>query len=101
MATRVRWLGHSVLWIETDGRKLLIDPFLSGNPVAVEKAESLHPDFILITHGHFDHVGDSAEIAKRTGATVIANYEIADWLGKQGVNTHGTVSYTHLRAHET
>jgi L-ascorbate metabolism protein UlaG (beta-lactamase superfamily) len=89
MATRVRWLGHSVLWIETDGRKLLIDPFLSGNPVAVEKAESLHPDFILITHGHFDHVGDSAEIAKRTGATVIANYEIADWLGKQGVNTHG------------
>jgi L-ascorbate metabolism protein UlaG (beta-lactamase superfamily) len=89
MATRLRWLGHSALWIETDGKKLLIDPFLTGNPVAVEKAENLQPDCILVTHGHFDHVGDTVGIAQRTGATVVANYEIAEWLGKQGVTAHG------------
>lgn len=89
MATRLRWLGHSALWIETDGKKLLIDPFLTGNPVAVERAESLQPDCILVTHGHFDHVGDTVGIAQRTGATVVANYEISEWLGKQGVTAHG------------
>ncbi len=89
MATRLRWLGHSALWIETDGARLLIDPFLTHNPVAAEKAEALSPEFILVTHGHFDHVGDTVAIATRTGATVIANYEIAEWLGKQGVKNHG------------
>ncbi len=89
MATRLRWLGHSAVWIETDGAKLLIDPFLTHNPVAAEKAEKLNPDYILVTHGHFDHVGDTVEIARRSGATVIANYEISEWLGKQGVQVHG------------
>lgn len=89
MATRLRWLGHSALWIETDGAKLLIDPFLTHNPAAAEKAENLDPDFVLVTHGHFDHVGDTVEIARRTGATVIANYEISEWLGKQGTKVHG------------
>lgn len=89
MATRLRWLGHSALWIETDGAKILIDPFITGNPVATVQAKDLNPDFILVTHGHFDHVGDAAEIAQRSGATIVANYEIAEWFAKQGAKNHG------------
>jgi L-ascorbate metabolism protein UlaG (beta-lactamase superfamily) len=90
MATRVRWLGHACLWLETGGQRLLIDPFLTGNPAAAAKAEELKPDFILVSHGHADHVGDTVAIAKRTGATVVANYEIAQWLQKQGLSkVHG------------
>jgi L-ascorbate metabolism protein UlaG (beta-lactamase superfamily) len=86
----MRWLGHACLWFESDGKTVLIDPFLTGNPKAVAKPDELKPDFILVSHGHGDHVGDTVAIAKRTGATCIANYEIAGWLGKQGVkNAHG------------
>ncbi len=80
MATRVRWLGHSALLVEGEGRSVLIDPFLTGNPKAAVKAEEVPADLILISHGHGDHVGDSVAIAKRTGATVAANYEISLWL---------------------
>jgi L-ascorbate metabolism protein UlaG (beta-lactamase superfamily) len=90
MPTRVRWLGHACLEIQVPGHTLLIDPFLTDNPKAAAKADELNPDFILISHGHGDHVGDAVAIAKRTGATVIANYEIAGWLGRQGVkDAHG------------
>src|SRR5689334_15654248 len=90
MATRLRWLGHAALWIETDGHKLLIDPFLTGNPAAPVKAGDLRPDFILVSHGHGDHLGDTIAIAKATGAMVVANYEMSEWLGKQGVaRVHG------------
>jgi L-ascorbate metabolism protein UlaG (beta-lactamase superfamily) len=89
MATRVRWLGHSCIWIETDGQRLLIDPFLTGNPKGVVKAADLNPNFILVSHGHGDHVGDTIDIAKRTGATVICNYEISGWLERKGVKAHG------------
>ena len=89
MATRARWLGHSCLWIETDGHKLLVDPFLTGNPKAAAKAEELDPDYIFVSHGHGDHVGDTVMIAKRTGATVICNYEISQWLEERGVKAHG------------
>jgi L-ascorbate metabolism protein UlaG (beta-lactamase superfamily) len=91
MSTRLRWLGHSALWIESDGHKLLIDPFLTGNPVAAARPDELSPDFILISHGHGDHVGDALDIAKRTGATILANYEIATWVQeKQGYDrAHG------------
>jgi L-ascorbate metabolism protein UlaG (beta-lactamase superfamily) len=64
----------------------LIDPFLDDNPAAAAKSSDVKADFILITHGHFDHISDAAKIAKRTGATVVANYEICEWLGKQGVS---------------
>jgi L-ascorbate metabolism protein UlaG (beta-lactamase superfamily) len=74
--------------IETAGYHLLVDPFLSGNPAAVVKAEDLKADFILVSHGHGDHVGDTVAIAKRTNALVISNFEIANWLGNQGVRTH-------------
>jgi L-ascorbate metabolism protein UlaG (beta-lactamase superfamily) len=90
MAIRVRWLGHACLFIESDGQRLLIDPFLNGNPAAAIKPDEAAADYILISHGHGDHVGDAIAIAKRTGATVIANYEISEWLKKQGVSkVHG------------
>ncbi len=90
MATRVRWLGHACLLIESDGTHILIDPFLTGNPKAATTADQVPADFILVSHGHGDHVGDTIAIAKRTGATVVANYEISEWLQKQGLKkVHG------------
>lgn len=86
--TTVTWLGHASMAIETAGYHLLVDPFLSGNPAAAVKAEDLKADFILVSHGHGDHVGDTVAIAKRTNALVISNFEIANWLGNQGVRTH-------------
>jgi L-ascorbate metabolism protein UlaG (beta-lactamase superfamily) len=90
MALKLRWLGHNA-WLLSDGKhELLIDPFLSGSPSAPVKASELSPHFILLSHGHGDHVGDTVEIAKRTGATVVSNYEICEWLAKHGVqNTSG------------
>jgi L-ascorbate metabolism protein UlaG (beta-lactamase superfamily) len=90
MTTRVRWLGHACLLVETDGKRVLIDPFLTGNPVAAARADEVPADFILVSHGHGDHVGDAVAIARRTGATVVANYEISEWLKGQGVkDVHG------------
>jgi L-ascorbate metabolism protein UlaG (beta-lactamase superfamily) len=90
MATRVRWIGHACLLLETDGQSVLIDPFLTGNPAATARADDLSPDAILVSHGHGDHVGDTVSIALRTGALVVANYEISEWLQKQGVSkVHG------------
>ena len=63
MSTRVRWLGHAALLIESDGRTVLIDPFLTGNPKAAAKAGEVPADLILISHGHGDHVGDAVAIA--------------------------------------
>ncbi len=84
------WYGHATLGLETGGYKLLIDPFFSGNPAAPVGADAVAADYILITHGHGDHVGDTVAIAKRTGATAISNFEIASWLAAHGVaKTHG------------
>lgn len=90
MTTHVRWLGHAAMAIETAGVHVLVDPFLTGNPKAAITADKVHADFILISHGHGDHVGDSIAIAQRTGATIISNYEISVWLENQGIKkTHG------------
>src|SRR5947209_748098 len=90
MPIRVQWLGHACLLIDSGGQRILIDPFLTGNPAAATTADKVPADFILVSHGHGDHLGDTVAIAQRTGATVIANYEISGWLGKQGVKkTHG------------
>src|SRR5271167_697790 len=80
MSTRIQWLGHSCLLLESDGRRVLIDPFLTGNPKAAARADQVSADLILISHGHGDHVGDAVAIARRTGATVLSNYEISEWL---------------------
>jgi L-ascorbate metabolism protein UlaG (beta-lactamase superfamily) len=82
MSTRVRWLGHASLLLESSGRTVLIDPFLTGNPKAAVTADKVQADLILISHGHGDHVGDTVAIAKRTGATVATNYEISQWLAQ-------------------
>ncbi len=90
MKTKLTWYGHATLGLETSGYKILIDPFFSGNPAAAVSADQVEADYILITHGHGDHVGDTIKIAERTGAMAISNFEIAEWLDGQGVNkTHG------------
>jgi L-ascorbate metabolism protein UlaG (beta-lactamase superfamily) len=90
MSIKITWYGHATLGLEVGGYKLLVDPYFTDNPVASSAAQDVDADFILVTHGHFDHIGDAAAIAKRTGATVISNFEIAEWLSKQGAEkTHG------------
>jgi L-ascorbate metabolism protein UlaG (beta-lactamase superfamily) len=88
MAT-LTYYGHSAWALETKGTTILIDPFLTGNPLAPVAAADLRPSFIVLTHAHGDHYGDTVELAKRTGATVIANFEIVNYAQKQGVaNAH-------------
>lgn len=89
MATKLTWLGHAALGLETGGYKLIVDPFLEGNPAASIAPEAVEADFILISHGHGDHVSDMVPIAKRTGAMVISNFEIITWCEQQGLkNVH-------------
>lgn len=85
------YYGHSCFAVELDGVRLLFDPFITPNPKAAHiDVHAIAADYILVSHGHGDHIADAATIAKRTGAMVITNYEIASWLGQQGVEkTHG------------
>jgi L-ascorbate metabolism protein UlaG (beta-lactamase superfamily) len=90
MDIKFTWYGHASLGLIIGKDKILVDPYFTGNPAASTTANDVAADYILVTHGHFDHVGDAAAIAKRTGAMVISNFEIAEWMGKQGVQkTHG------------
>jgi L-ascorbate metabolism protein UlaG (beta-lactamase superfamily) len=89
MAAKYTFYGHGTHMIETAGYNLVVDPFFTDNPAAPIKAEDVQADFIYVSHGHGDHVGDAAEIAKRTGALVISNAEIAGWFNKQDVKAHG------------
>jgi L-ascorbate metabolism protein UlaG (beta-lactamase superfamily) len=88
MSTKITWFGHAAMALETGGYRLLVDPFFSGNPAASTSPKKVEADFILVSHGHGDHVGDAVEIAKRTGATTISNFEIATWLEGKGVKSH-------------
>lgn len=85
---QIIWYGHATFGMQIGEFQLLIDPFFSHNPVSPIKAEDVEADYILITHGHFDHVGDSEDIAKRCNSTIIANAEIAGWLAKKKLNVH-------------
>jgi L-ascorbate metabolism protein UlaG (beta-lactamase superfamily) len=89
MSETYTFLGHGTHQIETGGHTLLVDPFLTNNPQAAITADEANPDFIFVSHGHGDHVGDTVSIAKRTGALVVTNAEIAGWLSNQGVKAHG------------
>lgn len=83
------WFGHATQLLDVNGTQLLIDPFFSGNPAAPITADKAQADYILVSHGHGDHVGDAVAIAKRTGAQVVANFEIANWFEGKGVsNVH-------------
>jgi len=99
MATELTWLGHGSWLIAASGRRILLDPFLDESPTAPLTSADVAADFILVSHGHFDHVADVASIAHRTGATVVANYEIAEWFGAVkdvektvGMNLGGTAA---------
>jgi len=84
----VHYLGHSCFLITTPKAKILIDPFLTGNPMAAAKAEEVDCNFILVSHAHADHFGDAVAIAKRTGAMIVASYELALYAGSQGAKVH-------------
>ncbi|MDW0118475.1 metal-dependent hydrolase [Sporosarcina thermotolerans] len=86
---KISYHGHSVVKIETAGKTILIDPFITGNELTDLKASDQTPDVILLTHGHNDHVGDTIEIAKRYNPLIVAPNELAVYLGWQGLNTHG------------
>jgi L-ascorbate metabolism protein UlaG (beta-lactamase superfamily) len=85
MAITITWFGHNAWLVEAGGHSILVDPFLDDSPTSPVKARDVEADFILLSHGHFDHVGDTVAIAKRTGAKVISNFEVGEWLSKQGV----------------
>ena len=85
---KATFLGHSCVALEEQKHRLIIDPFLTGNPQAAVKAEEVEVGYILISHGHGDHIGDSLAIAERTGATIIASFELASMCAKHGVKTH-------------
>src|SRR5579875_2942866 len=94
----VRFLGHACFELADGDTRVLIDPFLTGNPRAAIAAEDVNPSVIVLTHGHGDHFGDTIEIAKRTGAPVVAIVEIANEVAEEGVQTFdpnmgGTVKF--------
>jgi L-ascorbate metabolism protein UlaG (beta-lactamase superfamily) len=99
MAVDIRFLGQACFELKSGDTTVLIDPFLSQNPKAAAQPDELEPDVVLLTHGHFDHIGDTVDIAKRTGATVVAVPELANEVGGEGVenvldpNLGGTVKF--------
>lgn len=89
MAIKYTFVGHATYILEIGGKTIVIDPFFTSNPLTQISADSVNPDFIIVSHGHFDHVEDLVAMAKRTGAKVISNFEIVGWLQKQGIeNVH-------------
>jgi L-ascorbate metabolism protein UlaG (beta-lactamase superfamily) len=85
---QITFLGHSCVTITEGSSRLIIDPFLTGNPVAAAKPNEIDVNYILLTHGHGDHVGDAVAIARRTGAMVIAGNELALLMGNEGARSH-------------
>lgn len=85
MATTVTWFGHNCWSIETAGTTILLDPFLNDSPTSPVKADGVKANYILLSHGHGDHLGDTVAIAKRTGATVLSNFEVGEWLKQKGL----------------
>ncbi len=85
----LRFFGHSACEVVHEDTHVLIDPFLTGNPLNAVDPDTLNPTAILLTHAHNDHVGDAPAIARRTGANLIGMHEIAEFFGGQGLTTHG------------
>jgi L-ascorbate metabolism protein UlaG (beta-lactamase superfamily) len=95
----IRFLGHACFELTEGDTRVLIDPFLTGNPKAAVEAGDVDPTHIFLTHGHADHIGDTVDIAKRTGAQTVAIVELANELGESGIenvadpNIGGTVEF--------
>jgi L-ascorbate metabolism protein UlaG (beta-lactamase superfamily) len=93
------YIGHSAFGLNDGTNTVMVDPFITGNPVATLDADAFSPNTILLTHAHNDHMGDTVPIAKRAGSHVIALFEIANWVGRQGVeqttggNMGGTIAF--------
>lgn len=87
--TTFTWLGHATCLFHMNDLNVLVDPFLTNNPLAAAKADDVPADFILVSHGHGDHVDDVEAIAKRTGALIITNNEIAAYYAQKGFKTYG------------
>ena len=99
MATKLTWLGHGTWALDIGGTKVVLDPFLDDSPTAPIKASEVEADYILVSHGHFDHVADLVAVARNTGAQVIANFEITQWLANKhnienslGMNLGGRIT---------
>lgn len=88
MTIKLTYYGHACFSIETGDTTLLIDPFLTGNPLATVSADAVSADYVLVSHGHGNHIGDAITIAKRTGATLVADSEVATYCQNQGVEAH-------------
>lgn len=87
---KISWHGQSCVQIVTnEGKRIIIDPFISGNPLSDLNADTIESDVIIVTHGHSDHIGDTEAIAKRTNALIISTVEIADYFAERGLETHG------------
>ena len=86
--TTLTWLGHAAFRMDTaGGKRIYVDPFLNGNPKCPEKEQTPERvDIIALTHGHGDHVGDTVDLVKQHGCTVVALVELSGWLGRQGVD---------------
>ena len=84
MSIELTWFGHGTWQISLPEHTILLDPFFDVNPSSPIKAAEVDADFILISHGHFDHIADAAAVANRTNATVVAIYEVAQWLAQNG-----------------
>lgn len=80
----VRFLGHSALLVSDGTTRIVVDPFLTGNPKAALSADQVQADLIVLTHAHGDHYGDSVSLSRRTGASILSNYEIVGYAEKQG-----------------
>lgn len=85
---KISYHGHSVVKIETGGKTILIDPFITGNGNTDLQVNNVYADVILLTHGHNDHVGDTVTLAKKHDALVVAPFELATYLGRSGINVH-------------
>ena len=90
MALEITFLGHAGFLFGDGTHSVALDPFLTGNPLATHEPDSIEADTVLLTHGHEDHVGDSFDIAKRNGATLIACHEISVWAESEGITSIGT-----------
>lgn len=87
---KISWHGQSCVQVVTnEGKKIIIDPFITGNPLSDLNADIIECDIIIVTHGHSDHIGDTEAIAKRTKALIISTVEIADYFAERGLKTHG------------
>lgn len=85
---KLTFLGHSAFYVEGSKGRVVIDPFLSGNPLAKADPGQIKVDFVLLTHGHGDHLGDALVIAKANNATIIAPFELANYCASKGAEVH-------------